>query len=396
MRQARRYSRGVSLIEAVVALGVMAFGMLGVAGMQSSLRQNADIARQRAEAVRLADEAIEQARAYSVVNTDGAGVKRAYEDIATLASPESIAGRNATYARAITVNEVAAMGYKSLKVEVTWDDRTGNPQSVLFGTQILRSPPELAASLIIPGSGTVAQNPGGRDSSIPSSATPNGDGTSTFNPPGAGPIAWVFTDSTGMVEKRCVGSVCSAAGFYARLLQGYISFDRSTPGSPDSRGENPVGDAMPVSIVVNQTAPLSAAAGECFYEDLPAAPATAKVVGYYCLVRVTAVTGVGSNWSGSTQLSGLTIAASITDPSLGAVRVCRYTPYKNQNAVGTGSPPITNDDHPKVYTSVDHNLVNQNFLVAAAGDGAAPFECPDDNPSTPLINGRTWHHQPST
>lgn len=64
----RARSRGVSLIEAVVALAVMGFGMLGIAAMQSSLRQNSDIARQRAEAARLASEAIEAMRSYSVVN----------------------------------------------------------------------------------------------------------------------------------------------------------------------------------------------------------------------------------------------------------------------------------------------------------------------------------------
>ncbi|MDP1533833.1 MAG: prepilin-type N-terminal cleavage/methylation domain-containing protein, partial [Rubrivivax sp.] len=43
--------QGVSLIEAVVALAVLAFGMLGLVGVQATLRGNADIAKQRAEAV---------------------------------------------------------------------------------------------------------------------------------------------------------------------------------------------------------------------------------------------------------------------------------------------------------------------------------------------------------
>ena len=54
-----RSSRGVSLIEALVALAVMAFGLLGVVGMQSTLRVNADVSRQRAEAVRMAQEKME-------------------------------------------------------------------------------------------------------------------------------------------------------------------------------------------------------------------------------------------------------------------------------------------------------------------------------------------------
>ena len=82
--------RGVSLMEAVVAMAVMGFGMLGVAAMQSSLRQNADIARQRAEAVRLAQDVVERYRGYSVIATGG--TKRAYDDISTPAANDSIAG----------------------------------------------------------------------------------------------------------------------------------------------------------------------------------------------------------------------------------------------------------------------------------------------------------------
>ncbi len=63
MRRRHPRQRGISLIEAVVALAVMAFGMLAFVGLQSSLRFNGDVAKQRAEAVRIAQEAIEQWRA---------------------------------------------------------------------------------------------------------------------------------------------------------------------------------------------------------------------------------------------------------------------------------------------------------------------------------------------
>ncbi|MBK9136249.1 MAG: prepilin-type N-terminal cleavage/methylation domain-containing protein [Betaproteobacteria bacterium] len=83
MTTARRpVGRGISLIEALVAMAIMAFGMLGVVGMQATLRANADAAKQRSEATRLAEEKIEQWRSFSVLPTT-TGVK-AFADIATV------------------------------------------------------------------------------------------------------------------------------------------------------------------------------------------------------------------------------------------------------------------------------------------------------------------------
>ncbi len=53
-----------------------------------------------------------------------------------------------------------------------------------------------------------------------------------------------------------------------------------------------------------------------------------------------------------------------------------------------------NLDHPLDYLNVMGPLRNQNFLVIRAGDGSTAFECPGDDPATPLIDGNTWRHQP--
>ena len=52
MRSFRPLQRGISLVEALVAMLVMSFGMLAIVGLQATLRLNADVAKQRAEAVR--------------------------------------------------------------------------------------------------------------------------------------------------------------------------------------------------------------------------------------------------------------------------------------------------------------------------------------------------------
>ena len=80
----RAIQRGVSLIEAIVAMAVMAFGMMAIVGLQTTLRQNSDIAKQRSEAVRIAEEAIEQWRGYSTPSPPAA-----YDDIAIGELPDT-------------------------------------------------------------------------------------------------------------------------------------------------------------------------------------------------------------------------------------------------------------------------------------------------------------------
>ena len=64
-RSLRRH--GVSLVEALVALAVMAFGMLALVGVQATMRLNSDVAKQRGEATRIATEEIERLRGFRTI-----------------------------------------------------------------------------------------------------------------------------------------------------------------------------------------------------------------------------------------------------------------------------------------------------------------------------------------
>ena len=126
MMQARYRVNGVSLIEALVALAVMAFGLMGVAGLQASLRLNADVARQRAEAVRIAQEAIEDARSFSILQAPAPAGKTAYDGLlATVPATTvtSLAGANTTYTLTRTLVVNAAQNYKTVTADVAWVDR---------------------------------------------------------------------------------------------------------------------------------------------------------------------------------------------------------------------------------------------------------------------------------
>jgi Tfp pilus assembly protein PilV len=373
-----RAIRGVALIEALVALLVMAFGMVGVVGMQASLRMNADVAKQRSEAVRIAQEVIEARRAYSVMQTS-AGLS-AYADIVNQGAVDVVGyTTNTTYSLTLSVVDSAEPRMKTLTTGVRWDDRTGQTQSLTIVTGIAGTPPELAGTLSLPTSGLSNSPVRGRNFGVPPAAVDLGDGTSSFAPPGASGTSWIFSNVSGLITRVCVGLVCTEVT--ARLLSGYVHFATGPTQPTPEQGELPDSNSFAVHVQVGRTAP-SALTVDCFEDTAPL-----RYVQYFCAVPVAA----GQRWSGRATLSLLPLASSISDPSAALFRVCRYTPVRGSNPVV--GPAISNQQHPLDYANVDIALTNQNFLVIRAGDGVTAFDCPADGPST-FIDSNTWHHQP--
>ena len=396
--------RGMALIEALVALAVMAFGLLGVVGMQATLRFNADVSRQRAEAVRMAQEQMETLRAFGVLASPATG-GRAYTDIATGSdSPALPTGfANATYTRNVTVITPPADGLKMklVRVNVAWRDRrtsssSSATESVELISTIAEVAPELAATLGLPGDQSAPQRPRGRNPAIPRAAVDQGNGTSTFAPPGSGGVTWTFVNATGQVTSVCnPASPCtSVAGW---LLSGYISF--ATGNSPTALEAEAPTDPVPfsthtISIDVSATTtPTPSTLPACFTQTLT------LQVAYFCLVPTSTnpLLGPIAIWSGQSLLSIVRIsdgsnglASSLASSSATEFKVCRYTPQATDNPTGG------NQAHPLTYSNVTGSLSNQNFLAISAGDGVGTsFTCPGDGPD-PLINSNTYRHQPSS
>ena len=396
--------RGVSLIEAVVALAIMGFGMLGVVAMQIAMRQSSDISKQRTEASRLAHAAIEARRPVSAMTATAGQV--AWTDLVSPGA-ETIAGANATYTRTVTILDTGSGRSKNFVVDVQWTDRSGVAQSVRLVSSIAGSMPELAMSVGVPAWGdSKVRNPRGRNPAIPPAAVDQGDGTSKFTPPGS-TSSWIFNNSTGYIEKSCNSAgVCTSVTW--RLLAGFVAFQTGGTQPTPAEGENPTSSAFSLFAYVDVTSPVSTTIN-CFNEPFT------NYYAYFCAVPV--VPAGGAKWSGFSYLDGgsLNLASSLSDNNPGHYRVCRYTPVRNcQPAVGstiwgaegstascsgvspTPSRKLTNIDHPLNYLDVTESLVNQNFLVIRAGDGTTAFQCPDDDSSTPLIQSTTWNHQPSS
>lgn len=374
--------RGVSLIEALVALAIMAFGMLGIVGLQGKMRLNGDIAKQRSEAVRIAQETIELRRGFWTLAEAGTTTYNAIDSLAgaTVAGLTS----NATFTRTETVTTPPGGGRsKSLTVDVSWVDRSGQTQSVRLSSAVTGSLPELSGSLAVPALGAPTRLPRGRHATIPPSAIDQGDGTSKFTPPGAGTVSWVFDNASGFITRSCFAGDCSTV-FNARLLAGFVRFATDSVQPTPAMAENPSSPSLAVNLEVIQTLPIELAGAVACYSDASAT----LFVSYFCAIPVDAATA--NRWSGQSRVTGLTWASSVADTAAN-YRVCRYTPVRNSHPV---VPAISNEDHPLNYKDVSTSLVGQNFLVIRAGNGTVAFDCPADDTATPLLNGTTWHHQP--
>jgi len=378
----RHRTRGVSLVEALVALAVMAIGMLGLVGVQSSLRANSDAAKQRSEAVRLAQEAIEEWRAFAVLQST-AGVTD-YQDIAAGTTTDPVInGSNATFTRSRTVTTMPApRAGKSLRVDVTWQDRAGETQSVQLTTVIAGIAPELAATLSVPATGEATGSaPQGRHRAIPPGAKLLGGqlaGKSGFIPPGASGVAWVFDNVSGLIT-ICTTTASSTALLLdtnivcgtdnAVLLSGFLRYalGATPPTTADADNPSSPPSAMPSPLQVWVVRGTPVPDLRCYTEDV-ATPS--YYTAYFCAVPVTVIpNNPPPAWSGRVEFRpSPPMATTLADFSFLRVKACRY--FANAT-----------------YTDVSSPRANQNYLVIRAGDGlATAFTCPSP----------TFAHQPTS
>ena len=437
-----RKSAGVSLVEALVAMAVMGVGTLAVLGAQTTLRFNADLSKQRSEAVRIAQAQIERARTFGDIAGYISGITSTAAGAPVLVAPVSGIG-NATYSiTRLVVEDTTLHGppMKQLRVTVAWVDRIGTTQQVQMASAIHGTPPALAGSLLLPANVSPTSTPGGRHRAIPLGAevVTGTTTTSSFTPPGAPDgVRWIFNNLNAVISSICTSSLpasCTAAN--RRYVSGVIRFATAAEPTPPTNppagyyfdpGETPQGpDSTETNLVqgigvqVVLTSPTTPAA-DCYVQSNLAA--TARL--YHCAVPVD----TNGGWSGRIEVTGngtstpSWMVSSITDNTACKYRVCRYTPVRGcqpvvpvptttdftastiwglPGATATCTAPdppttpptlsrlIRNGDFPLNHRIVKEALLNQNFLIRKAADG-----CPADGPAT-QINTNTWHHQPAT
>jgi Tfp pilus assembly protein PilV len=142
----RQAQRGTTLLEALIAFLVLSVGMVAIARLQGHMRLDADAARQRSEAVRLAQEDLETLRGFATLRTTAAAGTRAFDSIAS-ASRSVDTGTAYLIERQITA--AGALAAKSATVTVSWTDRSGTLQQVALHSIVAGTDPALSGALAL-------------------------------------------------------------------------------------------------------------------------------------------------------------------------------------------------------------------------------------------------------
>ncbi len=454
-RACRRAQRGTSLLEAVLAFAVLAGGALSMSRLQHHLHVHADVARQRSEAVRIAQHDIESMRAYTTVHAahEAASADTDYDRMTSaIRSIDQLDGAplNAVYQLTRQLDTGADAGadagadtgtdtsnplrLKSTTSRVTWTARDGSAQRAVLHSAIAGTDPVMTGALNLAPGASSGTTDHARTRGLPPGAVDLGNGRSAFKPDARGTTALLFDHASGVVVASCEVPARVAANdlrpehlsacreVSARLLSGVVRFSNARP--PDAANANDAPLAVALSVALSDAPSVATSVA---LSVAPAEPATAASPWCHTeaqkTVQIRAVDGIqrmavaigavpadvgAADWTdlgerfvayhclvpvtrAATHWSG----ASTLVPNgwtLGTAATDHRVCRYTAHPGGNAAADL-NDAHPAVYHQVRHTLLQQNFLVIA-GDQS----CPDSAAARigigvlPAVN--TAPHQP--
>lgn len=348
--------RGFTLVEALITLLVMSFGMLALSGMQLSLSRNADAARQRTEAMRLAQARIEQMRSFTGISTGAVS----WNGLDAMADTRTTT--NTTYTVSSTMSGADTDALRPVNVQVIWTDRAGATQSLNVATVISKTDPRDPGVIGNPlPLNTALKRPMNRSINIPIPALDLGRGNSATQFDTNTVI--VYSNLDAGIVKICdpntpnatiaqinfaltnPGSCTDAAGY---ILSGYIGRDSSSL-------------AWPIGII---TSGISADTGSpattlCLYGDATDQGTGAVITAnngykaYLCAIYRSPALSTFT-WSGRVKLGGVS--------TTGSNIVCRYQ-Y-------TQTWITSNEQNIQPYVVVNRALDEQNYLMTTSSSSS--------------------------
>lgn len=163
---------GFSLVETLIAIVVLAVGLISMARFQGTVLQDSSLAKARTEATVQGETKIDQLRVFADINGYNAIVTGT--DTVTAAA----AGSNTAYTRAWTVTDDVVTPHKLLTMQVTWPDKQGNvtpDTTATLATIIGEIDPRVGGNPLTPRAGGVTPEANPNDTPGGSNETPDDD-----------------------------------------------------------------------------------------------------------------------------------------------------------------------------------------------------------------------------
>lgn len=334
-------THGFTLIEVLIALAVMGFGLIGIARFQVTMIQDSGFVREQTIAMRLAESKIEELRAFKALS-DSVGLP-SYEGIASGTETIQPANDTSVFTVSWTVDRQspAAGDFKEVRVTVSWTDARGALRTIETGSIIAADDPRQLAHVLqaftLP---DAPVQPFDRVLRVPLQAEKLNEETSVYSPPGEDGVTLQLSNISGEV----IGISGSSAitfpdpaepdkAFY--LLSGYIGFGTS-PLTP------PVTPESDIRLGLTGHAGNPAPNHVCWDDSHLSATdkAFSGYITYNCVVESQFLTDDNQpGWSGVMRLK---LGDTASEPygwgtSNTSAKVCRYalTPANYQNITET-------------------------------------------------------------
>jgi type IV pilus modification protein PilV len=451
---APRRQRGFALVEALVSLLIVSFGMLGIAAFQFTLARTSDVAKQRTEATRIAQREVDRLRSFAQRQSDGntADDHYTYVDDLVNGGPTPVTGTttNTTFNLQRVVAADAGDRLRWINVVVTWDDRTGQPHDVRLASAISDGDPAAIAVLGVTRRTAWTLRPKNRPVNLPFPLVNLAGGqTSAFSPPLSN-VVFTVNNVEGVVLQRCTGvstlsegidlaaagATCTSYAEPGYLLSGYVRFKTQGMAAAASNIDDP-------SALADATLPLLPTVYDTFSGTFTSQPITitSSATGhtpasYECYSQRQLTVRGATGQPDLTINEGDPLPTGYTD--VGVPRFIGYacvvvpidhdgntaTPaiwsgiatlspdgwnFGNSGSLGptsgTGrlcrltsdynrSGVLSNREHPLYYRQVKGALDGQNFLVVNGHD-ACPTDVAADLSTGNLVDTNTARHQPN-